>query len=259
MVSRTGCTVTGIPAPGMARGGGLDARSPRRADTCRCPSRCGRRGRFSRYPVSAVSKLPRSANACAADDNRVGLTQGAGANVLVRAESRPAGLKAQQAQKPAVGAGDSGPPTPCCGHRAAQFGKAGPRRHCAARESSQRRSGGIKSLAPGDVITFHDRLQVPGRANDQRGVDMIVAEKVPYLTDGGGQRMCCGSREHQLGCGAQDLIHRSRIRTCVRTGHPLSPPFGVVYGVLTGPCLLWQRVPGSEPGAGAVRRSARRR
>ena len=181
-----------------------------------------------------VEDAPRSANACAADDNRVGLTQGAGANVLVRAESRPAGLKAQQAQKPAVGAGDSGPPTPCCGHRAAHFGKAGPRRHCAARESSQRRSGGIKSLAPGDVITFHDRLQVPGRANDQRGVDMIVAEKVPYLTDGGGQRMSCGSREHQLGCGAQDLIHRSRIRTRVGIGHPLSPPFGVVYGVLAG-------------------------
>jgi hypothetical protein len=78
---------------------------------------------------------------------------------------------------------------PVCGHRPAYFGQAGPGRHCAARESSQRRSGSIKSPAPGDVITFHDSLQVPGRADDQRGMDMIVAEEVPYLTDGGRQRM----------------------------------------------------------------------
>jgi hypothetical protein len=95
-----------------------------------------------------------------------GLTKGARANVLVRAESRPAGLKAQQAQKPAVGAGDSGPPPSGCGHRPADFGQAGPWQHCAARESSQRRSGSIKSLVLGDVITFHDSLQVPSRADD---------------------------------------------------------------------------------------------
>jgi hypothetical protein len=103
---------------------------------------------------------------CAAGDSRVGLTQGTGANVSVRAESRPAGLKAQQAKKPTVGAGDSRPPTPGCGHRPARFGKAGPGRHRAAFESSQRRSGSIKSLALGDVITFYDSLQVPGRADD---------------------------------------------------------------------------------------------
>ena len=103
---------------------------------------------------------------CAVDESRVGLTQGTGANVLVRAESRPAGLKAQQAQKPTVGAGDSRPPPPGCGHRPVHFGQAGPGRHCAACELSQRRSGSIKSLAFGDVITFHDSLQVPGRADD---------------------------------------------------------------------------------------------
>ena len=59
----------------------------------------------------------------------------------------------------------------------------------------------------GDVIAFHDRFQVPGRADDQRGMDMIVAEEVPYLTDGDGQRMSCGSREHRLASDAQDLIH----------------------------------------------------
>jgi len=96
----------------------------------------------------------------------VGLTQGTGANVLVRAESCPAGLQAQQAQKPTVSGGDSRPPPPGCGHRPAHFGQAGPGRHCAACESSQRRSGSSKGLAPGDVITFHDRLQVTGRADD---------------------------------------------------------------------------------------------
>ena len=92
----------------------------------------------------------------------VGLTQGTGANVLVRAESRPAGLKAQQAQKSAVGADDGGPPTPRCGHRPAHFGQASLGRHRAACELPQRCSGGIKRLAPGDVITFHDSMQVPG-------------------------------------------------------------------------------------------------
>jgi hypothetical protein len=67
----------------------------------------------------------------------------------------------------------------------AHFGNAGPCWHCAARESSQRRRGSIDSLAAGDVIAFHDSLQVPGQAYDQRGMDMIVAEEVPYLTDGG--------------------------------------------------------------------------
>ena len=150
-------------------------------------------------------------------DSGVGLTPGTSANVLFRAESRPAGLQAQQAQEPAVVADDSGPPPPGRGHRLAHVSQAGPGRHGAARESSQRRSGSIRSLAPADVVTVHDRLQVTGRADDQRGMDMIVAEEVAYLTDGGGQRMSCGSREHRLGGGAHDLIHRSRIRTAVRT------------------------------------------
>jgi hypothetical protein len=79
-----------------------------------------------------------------------------------------------------------------------------------------------RSLAPGDVVTLHDSLQVPGRADDQCGVDVIVVEEIPYYADGGGQRSCW-SREHRLGSGAQDLIHRSRIRTIVRTCSPLSP------------------------------------
>ena len=139
----------------------------------------------------------------------------AGADVLVGAESGPAGLEAQQAEKPAVGAGDSDPPPPGCGRRPAHFGKAGPWRHCAACESSQRRGGSIKRLVTGDVGTLHDRFQVPSRADDERGMDMIVLEIIPYLADGGGQRMYCGNREHHLGNGAQRLIHRSRIRTAV--------------------------------------------
>ena len=159
--------------------------------------------------------IARSVDACAVDGGGVCLAQRAGADVLVGAESRSAGLEAQQAKKPAVGAGDSSPAPPGCDHRPVHFGKAGPGRHGAACESSQRRSDSIKSLAIGDVGTFHDCLQVPGRADDERGVDMIVAEEVPYLTDGGGQRMYCGNREHHLGNGAQGLIHRSRIRTAV--------------------------------------------
>ena len=54
-------------------------------------------------------------------------------------------------------------------------------------------------------------------------MDMIVAEEVPYLTDGGRQRMSCGSREHHLGSGARDLIHRSRIKTAARAWSPDIP------------------------------------
>ena len=162
--------------------------------------------------------MPRSVNARTGDGSRVGLTLGTGANVLVRAESRLAGLEAQQAQKSAVGAGDSGPPPPGCDHLPAHFGQAGLGRHCAACEPSQRRSGSIKGPAPGDVVTFYDSFQISGRADDERGMDMIVAEEVPYLADGGGQRMPCGSREHRLGGGAHDLIHRPRIRTVVPHG-----------------------------------------
>jgi hypothetical protein len=52
---------------------------------------------------------------------------------------------------------------------------------------------------------------------------MIVAEEVPYLTDGGRQRISCGSREHHLGSGARDLIHRSRIKTAARAWSPDIP------------------------------------
>jgi hypothetical protein len=108
-----------------------------------------------------------------------------------RPRSRPSALVTAARRRPAGG------------HRPAHFGNAGPCWHRAACESSQRRGGSIESLAPGDVIAFHDGLQVPRRADDQRGMNMIVAEEVPYLTDGGRQRMSDGSREHHLGGGAQ--------------------------------------------------------
>jgi hypothetical protein len=54
-------------------------------------------------------------------------------------------------------------------------------------------------------------------------MDMIVAEEVPYLTDGGVQRMSYGSPEHHLGNSAQDLIHWSRIRTGVLSWSPAIP------------------------------------
>ena len=167
-------------------------------------------------PEVSVHRPPRTEARLAvavACDSGVGLTQGTGANVLVRAESRPAGLEAQQAQKPTVVADDGGPPPPGRGHGPAHLSQAGAGRHRAARESSQRRSGRIRSLALAHVGTFHDRLQVTGRADDQRGMDVVVAEEVAYLTDGGRQRMSYRSREHRLGGGAHDLIHRSRIRT----------------------------------------------
>ena len=115
--------------------------------------------------------MPRSVSGHAVDGSSVGLIQCPGADVLVGAESRPAGLEAQQAQKPAVGAGDSGPPTPRRDHRLAHFGQAGPGRHGAARESPQRRGRSIKSLKHTTAIfrqvnketphVHHDSLEFP--------------------------------------------------------------------------------------------------
>jgi hypothetical protein len=153
--------------------------------------------------------------------------ESASEDVPIRAESRPAGLEAQQAQKPTVGTGDSGPPPPGRGHRLMHFGQAGAWRHRTAREPAQRRGGSIRGLAVGDVITLHDGFQETGRADDQRGMDMIVAEEIPYLTDGGGCRMPDGSREHHLASRAHDLIHRSRIsRPVSRPAGPLSHRIG---------------------------------
>ena len=197
--------------------------------------------------VATADRLIAQVSTCAADDGRVGLTQGTGANVLVRAESRPAGLQAQQAQKPAVVAGDSSPSSPGRGHRPTHFSQAGPGRHRAACESSQRRSGSIKSRTPSDVVTFHDSLQVPGRTDNQRGMDMIVTEEVPYLTDSGRPRMPCGSRDHRLGGGRHDLIHRSRIRSADRTWSPAAQ--GRFLLLLPGP-------PGRLPRAGPAACSA---
>ena len=89
-----------------------------------------------------------------------------GADVLVRAESCLAGFKAQQAEKPAVVAGNRSPAPPGCFHRPLHLSEAGPRRHGAAREPSQRRSDGIRSVAHGEIVTFHHSRQAPGRAND---------------------------------------------------------------------------------------------
>jgi hypothetical protein len=35
--------------------------------------------------------------------------------------------------------------------------------------------------------SFHEGLEVSGAVDDQRGVDVIVAEEVAYLADGGGR------------------------------------------------------------------------
>jgi AcrR family transcriptional regulator len=138
------------------------------------------------------------------------------AHVLVRAESRPAGLQAQQAKQPPVGTDDRGSPLTGSDHRPVHFGQAGPARHSAPFEPPQRRGGRVKSPAPGEVATLHDRLQVPALADDQRGMDMIVAEEVAYLSDGGRRRMPHRNREHRLSNGAHDPIHRSSIRTAIR-------------------------------------------
>jgi hypothetical protein len=146
----------------------------------------------------------------------VSLIQGASTYIQVRAEARLAGLEAQQAEKVAAGAGDSGPSSSGRRHRPAHLGQAGLGRHRAAREPPQRRSGRIGSLAPGDVIAFHDSFELPGRADDQRGMDMTVAEEVPYLTDGGRPGMAHGSGEHHLARGTPHLIHGFRIKTAAR-------------------------------------------
>jgi hypothetical protein len=68
-----------------------------------------------------------------------------------------------------------------------------------------------QSLAISDVVTFHDTRQVPGRADDERGMHMIIAEELLYLPDGSRQRMPGRDREHRIADGAHDLIHRLRI------------------------------------------------
>jgi hypothetical protein len=89
--------------------------------------------------------------------------------------------------------------------------EAGSGRNGAAREPSQRRSGGVRSLVISDVATFHDSDQVPLRADDERSVNMVIVEEVSYLPDGGGQRMSRGDREHRIGRGGQTLSHLPRV------------------------------------------------
>src|SRR5581483_3430124 len=90
----------------------------------------------------------------------VGLVEGPGPDVFAGAEAGLARLQAQQAQEPAVGAGDGGPPLPRAGHGLVDAGQAGPRRYRTAGEPPQRRRDGIGSLAVGEVVAFNDGLQV---------------------------------------------------------------------------------------------------
>jgi len=206
--------VSAVPFTLMPSGSSAASRSARAVASAGLPP-AGTVSRKTRRLAVRPDNCPslRSVSLLPARCRRLGLISGTGANVLVRAESPLAGLEAQQAQKPAVGTGDRGPPPPGRDHRPVQFAQAGPGRHGTARELSQGRGGSIKSRAAGDVVTFHDGLQVSGRADDQRRMDMVIAEEVPYLTDGGGQRMSDRSRDHRLGRGTRDLIHRSRIST----------------------------------------------
>ena len=83
-------------------------------------------------------------------------------------------------------------------------------------DAAQRGTGLIEALPLGDVVTFHHRHQVPGRADDERGIDMAVVEEVAYLPDSGGQRMPRGGCEHRIGNRTQDLIHRFRLVRCLQ-------------------------------------------
>jgi hypothetical protein len=135
-----------------------------------------------------------------------------GPNVVFGAESRPAGFQAQQAKQSPVRADDRRPPPPGRVHGPLYLDEAGVLGHGAARESSQRRRGGLGDLALGDVAPLHHGSQVSRRPDDQRGMDMIVIEKVPDLADSGAQRMPHRGREHCLGQGAHGLIHGPQIR-----------------------------------------------
>ena len=149
---------------------------------------------------------------------------GPGQNVFSGAETGPAGLQAQQAEKPPVRADDRGPPPPGLVHALLQLRQAGVFGHGAARESSQRRRGGVGCLAGADVAPFHHRRQVAGRSDDQRRMDMIVIEKLTDLADGGAQWMPHRGREHRIGQGAHGLIHGPRLGNRTRLDHPLFQP-----------------------------------
>ena len=140
--------------------------------------------------------------------------QGASADVIFRTESGPAGLEAQQAEQPAVVADDRGPPAAGGGHRLVRLSQTGPGRHGTTSEPSQRYGGGFGSLVPRKIIALHHGGQPAGRADDQRGVDMIITEEITDLADGGAQRMPERRGEHGLGNGARHFIHWAVLGAC---------------------------------------------
>jgi hypothetical protein len=164
--------------------------------------------------------MPGSVVVCAGQDSIASCVQGTGVNVFFGAESRPAGFQAQQAEKPPVLADDRGPPPPGRVHGPLYLSQAGVFEHGAARESSQRRCGGIGDLIVADVAPLHHGSQVSGRSDDQRGMDMIVIEKLTDLADGGAQWMPYRGREHRISEGAHGVIHGPRLGNGMLLGHP---------------------------------------
>jgi hypothetical protein len=174
----------------------------------------------------SASALPRN--------NPAGFAQRTGVNVFFGAESRPAGLQAQQAEKPPILADDRGPPPPGRVHGPLYLSQAGVFEHGAARESSQRHRSRVGDLAMADVVTLHHGSQVSGRSDDQRGMDVIVIEKLTDFADGGAQWMPHRGREHRIGKGAYGLIHGPRLGNGTLLDHPrLSPRDNIPT------CLTW--------------------
>jgi hypothetical protein len=155
-------------------------------------------------------------------------------HVFFGAESRPAGFQAQQAEQPTILADDRGPPPPGRVHGPLYLSQAGVFEHGTARESSQRRCGGIGALVVAEVAPLHHGRQVSGRSDDQRGMDMIVIEKLTDLADGGVQWVPHRGREHRIGQGAHGLIHSPRLGNGALVDHPqLSPRDNILT------CLTW--------------------
>src|ERR1700744_1853098 len=101
----------------------------------------------------------------------------------------------------------------------AEPGQAGVFEHDSACDPAQRYGLSVRSMTRGEVVAFDHRYQVPGWIGDQRRMDVVVAEEVPDLADGGTERMPHRGREHRLRRSVCHLVHGLRLES----GMPLWP------------------------------------
>ena len=124
-----------------------------------------------------------------------------------------AGLEAQQAQKPAVGADDCVPPLPGRGHGQPGRSHAGPGQDDTARQAAKRRGTRIiRSRTAGDIATLDHGGQATCLSDDQRGVHMVIAKEPPHVSHR-------GSRGKPLRMAHHGISDSKAIAPVIRSGH----------------------------------------